>query len=122
MKPLWKRSSDIVEAQFGQLIGQKYSEKYFSENAKKEALFMVHYLKAELRNSIVKLEWMDNETKNKALEKLDLMNIKIGYPDKWREYKSELSSSNSYFKLRIIFSCLSASSLKEPFTSFTFSM
>ena len=102
MKPVWKRSSDTVESQFGELIGQKYSEKYFSENAKKEALEMVHYLKAELRNSIVKLDWMDLKTKNKALQKLDLMNIKIGYPDKWREYKSDIQYTNSYFKNNLL--------------------
>ena len=96
MKPLWKRTIDNTENQLGQLIGKKYVEGHFSENAKKEALEMIKYLKNELRTSITNLDWMDDTSKSKALEKLDMMNIKVGYPDVWREYKSELSFSNSY--------------------------
>lgn len=102
MKPLWKRSIDNVENQLGQLIGKKFVEKYFSERAKKEALEMIHYLKSELRNSIKNLDWMDNTSKTKALEKLDLMTIKIGYPDKWRAYKADLKFTNSYLKNNLL--------------------
>jgi putative endopeptidase len=59
---------------------------------------MVEYIKKYLRERIIQLDWMSNNTKLKALEKLDAMIIKIGYPDKWREYKADISESYSYLK------------------------
>ena len=96
MKPLWKRSLANTENQLGFLIGQKFVQNNFSENAKKQALELITYLKSYLKERIITLDWMGEQTKTKALEKLSTMVVKIGYPDKWREYKSEIKSSNSY--------------------------
>jgi len=96
MHPIWKRSLNNVENQFGFLIGKAFVEKYFSENAKNKALELVHYIKKYLNERILDLDWMSKSTKIKALEKLDKMVIKIGYPDKWREYKSDININNSY--------------------------
>jgi len=101
IKPLHKRVINNIESQLGELVGKCFVEKYFTENAMNNVLDMVKYLKNELYNRITKLEWMEDETKKKALEKLRLMNIKIGYPEKWREYKSKLEEGNSYLKNNI---------------------
>jgi putative endopeptidase len=98
MKPLWKRSLMNTESQLGFLIGQCYVEKYFSEKAKTKALTMIKYIKLYLKERIHSLEWMSNKTKTRALEKLETMIIKIGYPEKWRQYKSDISEKNSYLK------------------------
>jgi len=98
MKPLWKRVLSNTEDQLGQLIGQCFVTKYFSSKAKEDACEMITYLKNELGNSIKNLDWMENETKEKALEKLDNMKVKIGYPDKWRVYTSDVSKEYSYLK------------------------
>lgn len=98
MKPLWKRVLSNTENQLGQLIGQCFVTKYFSSKAREDACEMITYLKNELGNSIKNLDWMENETKEKALEKLDNMKVKIGYPDKWRVYTSDVSKEYSYLK------------------------
>ena len=98
IKPLWKRALANTEEQFGQLIGKCFVDKYFSEKAKASALKMIEYLKGELRTSISNLDWMEPVTKTKAVEKLDSMKIKIGYPDKWRHYLSDVKSVQSYLK------------------------
>lgn len=98
MKPLWKRVLSNTEDQLGQLIGQCFVTKYFSSKAREDACEMITYLKNELGNSIKNLDWMENETKDKALEKLDNMKVKIGYPDKWRVYTSDVSKEYSYLK------------------------
>jgi putative endopeptidase len=98
MKPLWKRVLSNTEDQLGQLIGQRFVAEYFSPKAKSDALEMIQYLKNELRNSIQNLDWMEEKTKTKALEKLDKMKVKIGYPDKWRVYTSDVKKDHSYLK------------------------
>jgi putative endopeptidase len=102
MKPLWKRVLSNTEDQLGQLIGQCFVKEYFSPKAKTEALEMIQYLKNELRNSITSLDWMEEKTKTKALEKLDNMKVKIGYPDKWRIYESDIRREQSYFKNNLL--------------------
>jgi len=98
MKPIWKRSLQNTESQLGFLIGKSYVEKYFSENAKLKALDMIKYIKLYLKNRIKTLEWMGDKTKTKALEKLETMIVKIGYPEKLREYKSDINVKNSFLK------------------------
>lgn len=98
MHPIWKRSLVTTQNQFGFLIGKVFVEKYFSSYAKSKALEMVEYIKKYLRERIIQLDWMSNNTKLKALDKLDAMIIKIGYPDKWREYKADINESYSYLK------------------------
>lgn len=98
IKPLWKRSIDTVESQLGQLIGKKYVEEFFPQTSKIEATNMINYLKNELRNSILQLDWMEPETKEKALNKLDVMQVKVGYPDVWRSHNSDIGYHNSYLK------------------------
>ena len=98
MHSIWERSLINTQNQLGFLIGKKFVEKHFSETAKIMALDLVKYIKKYLNERIKNLDWMCDSTKIKALEKLDKMMIKIGYPDKWREYKSNIKSEFSYLK------------------------
>ena len=84
--PLWKRGVGIVNGTLGEAVGQMYVKKYFPEENKQRMLNLVHNLQASLGERIQALDWMSDETKAKATEKLQAMTIKIGYPDEWRDY------------------------------------
>lgn len=85
-KPRWKRVLANVQNNLGELVGQRYVAQYFSEESKKSALQMVNDLQESLREKIQDLDWMSPETKVKALKKMDHFRVKIGYPDKWRDF------------------------------------
>lgn len=85
-KPLWKRAMAIPNSMFGEAIGQLYVEKYFPEENKRYMQQLVENLRSALGDHIRKLAWMSSETKEKALDKLAALKVKIGYPDKWKDY------------------------------------
>ena len=95
-RPRWKRVQGATENALSEAIGQLYVKKYFPSEAKKRMLDLVGNLKISLGERIKKLVWMSDETKAKALEKLDAINVKIGYPDKWRDYSALEVSTDSY--------------------------
>ena len=84
--PRWKRILQEVDHGLGEALGQLYVEKKFPPQAKQRALVMVNDLKDALRGKIQNLEWMGAETREAALKKLEVLGVKIGYPDKWRDY------------------------------------
>ena len=84
--PRWKRILQEVDHGLGEALGQLYVEKKFPPQAKQRALVMVNDLKDALRDKIQNLDWMGAETREAALKKLDVLGVKIGYPDKWRDY------------------------------------
>lgn len=88
MKPLWKRSLETTQDMLGMVLGKMYVQKYFSEEAKNKVIEMIKFLKEELRLRLQNNDWMEEETKSKALEKLEKMTFKIGYPDKWRIFET----------------------------------
>lgn len=88
-KPRWKRAVAMLDGTLGEEIGHLYVKKYFSADAKKRMQELVKNLQRALGMRIENLEWMSDETKRQALQKLDTFHAKIGYPDKWRDY-SEL--------------------------------
>jgi putative endopeptidase len=96
LQPRWKRCVQSVNRNIGEALGQVYVEKYFPPAAKAHALEMVHNLLAALRSDIPTLSWMSPETKKAAIAKMEAFNIKIGYPDKWRDYSKLDIESNSY--------------------------
>ncbi len=98
MKPLWKRVLNMTSASLGEAVGQLYVEKYFPPEAKKRMLDLVNNLKDALKSRIEKLSWMGSATKKEALAKLAKMNIKIGYPDKWKDYSKLKISRDSYYQ------------------------
>lgn len=95
-RPRWKRVQGETNNALSEAIGQMYVEKYFPAEAKKRMLDLVANLKISLGERINQLEWMGDSTKVKAIEKLDAINVKIGYPDKWRDYSALEVSADSY--------------------------
>lgn len=96
-RPQWKRAMSVPESMFGEAIGQLYVEKFFPPQNKQYMLGLVENLRKSLGKHIESLTWMSNETKQKALEKLAAMRVKIGYPDKWKDYKEiHIDPSLSY--------------------------
>ncbi|HTR81220.1 MAG TPA: M13 family metallopeptidase [Bacteroidota bacterium] len=96
MQPRWKRIRAMVDGSMGEAVGEVYVAKAFPPEAKTRALEMVHNIKEALREHIKAITWMDDSTKDAALKKLDAIMVKIGYPDKWRDY-SKLEISRSSF-------------------------
>jgi putative endopeptidase len=94
--PRWKRCVMSTDRSLGEALGAVYVEKYFPPAAKARAKQMVNNLIAALREDIPTLSWMSPETKKEALAKLEAINVKIGYPDKWRDYSSLKIESTSY--------------------------
>ncbi|MBR5745195.1 MAG: M13 family metallopeptidase, partial [Muribaculaceae bacterium] len=86
--PRWKRALAIPNGYLGELVGQLYVEKYFPQSSKDKMLELVNNLKTALGQHISNVTWMSEATKAKALEKLAAFTVKIGFPDKWRDYSA----------------------------------
>jgi len=96
MRPRWKRVLAVTSEALSEAIGQLYVAKYFPAEAKERMLKLVQNLRISLGERIKNLEWMGADTKLKALEKLNAINVKIGYPDKWRDYSGLEILDDSY--------------------------
>ena len=96
MLPRWKTVLDITNGVLGEAIGQLYVTKFFPPEAKQKMLEMVNNLKLSFKSRIENLSWMDSETKNAAISKLDKITVKIGYPDKWRDFSGLDIENDSY--------------------------
>ena len=95
--PRWKRAVSTIDDALGEAVGQMYVKKYFPAEAKERMLKLVSNLQESLAERIKGLKWMGDSTKIKALEKLNSFYVKIGYPDKWRDYTSLKISKDSYY-------------------------
>ena len=95
--PRWKRAVSTVDGILGEAVGQMYVKKYFPAAAKERMLKLVHNLQASLADRIGALAWMGDTTKVKAKEKLKAFYVKIGYPDKWRDYTALEVNRDSYY-------------------------
>ncbi|MEZ7499669.1 M13 family metallopeptidase [Flavobacterium sp. Arc3] len=96
-RPLWRRGVETVNKNLGEIVGKVYVEKHFSPEAKEKVSFLVKNLIKAYEESIKKLDWMSPETKKQALDKVSKFTVKIGYPDKWRDYSSLKIIKNDYF-------------------------
>ena len=85
-KPSWKRAVALVQGVIGEGVGKMYVEKYFPESSKERMIKLVKNLQTALGERIEAQTWMSDETKKKAMEKLSTFYVKIGYPDKWKDY------------------------------------
>jgi putative endopeptidase len=92
----WKRVLNTTSGSLGEAVGKIYSEKYFPASSKEKMLKLVGNLRIALKEHITNLTWMSEETKAKALTKLEKINVKIGYPDKWKDYSSIQVAKDSY--------------------------
>jgi putative endopeptidase len=84
----WERGVDLVNGGLGEAIGQVYVKQHFPPEAKAKIDALVENMKGAYKANIEKLEWMGPETRAKALEKLASLRVKIGYPNKWKDYSS----------------------------------
>lgn len=96
LRPRWKRIIDRTSGSLGEALGQVYVERAFPPETKARADAMIEDLRSAVRMRIQGLEWMGEETKAKALEKLATFVSKIGYPDEWRDYSRLEIGSDSY--------------------------
>lgn len=96
-RPRWKRAVASVEMALGEAVGQLYAEKYFPAEAKERMEQLVHNLQIALGERIDAQEWMSDSTKAVAHEKLDAFIVKVGYPDKWKDY-SALEFGRNYWE------------------------
>lgn len=97
-KPRWKRVLSETSNSLGEAVGQLYVEKYFPPQAKERMVSLVNNLKAALNGRINGLTWMSDVTKKEAIAKLEKINVKVGYPDKWIDYSSMQVGTNSYYE------------------------
>lgn len=88
MRPRWRRVLGATSHTMGEALGQMYVNKYFPASSKERVAKLVENLRFALGERIKALTWMGDTTKKKALEKLAAIRVKIGYPDKWRDYSS----------------------------------
>ena len=98
-KPLWKRAMAIPNSMFGEAVGQLYVKKYFPKENKEYMVRLVENLRGALGKHIRSLSWMSDSTKEKALEKLESLKVKIGYPDKGEDYSEiQIDPDKSYME------------------------
>ncbi|MFF2388717.1 M13 family metallopeptidase [Agromyces sp. NPDC058104] len=101
MRERWKRGVSLVEGAMGEAVGRIYVERHFPPAAKEAMDELVANLVLAYRESIEALEWMGEETKAKALDKLEKFTPKIGYPVKWRDYSAlEISADDLVANVR----------------------
>lgn len=96
-QPRWKRAVNNVNGMLGEAVGQMYVEKYFPAAAKERMVQLVKNLQTALGERIQNLEWMGDSTKAKAIDKLNAFYVKVGYPDKWRDYSALDIQKDSYW-------------------------
>lgn len=98
-KPRWKRAMSVPNELLSEAVGEMYVAKYFSEKDKQKVLEMVGNMQKALKEHIEALDWMSSGTKEKAVEKLAAFTVKIGYPDKWKDYSGlNIDASLSYLE------------------------
>lgn len=98
-RPRWKRALGATEGAMGEAVGQLYVEKYFPQSSKDYMIGLVENLRTALGKHIINLEWMSDDTKLNAIKKLNAFTVKIGYPDKWKDYSTlEIDPNLSYYE------------------------
>ena len=99
--PRWRRTIDVVSGSMGEAVGELYVQRFFPPEAKERMLNLVDNLTLSLSERINNLDWMDSETKEKAQEKLGTFIVKIGYPDKWKDYSLLEIKDDTYWNNRV---------------------
>jgi len=97
LRPRWKRCVTLVDEQLGEALGQEFVARAFSPKLKDDTVRMTRRIEQAMRDDIRSLTWMSDATKKRALEKLDTIVNKIGYPDKWRDYSSVEVRRDDFF-------------------------
>lgn len=97
-KPRWKRVLNVIDGTMGEALGEEYVKKAFTPESKQRMQSMIENMRSAFKRRIDKLDWMSAETKKAATAKLEKVAIKIGYPDKWRDYSALAINRNSYYE------------------------
>lgn len=97
MKPRWKRVLDFINIYLGEALGELYVGKYFPPEYKQRITELVSNLQGAMKERIMNLEWMSDATKKEAVKKLEKIIVKVGYPDKWKDYSELEISRDSYY-------------------------
>jgi endothelin-converting enzyme/putative endopeptidase len=97
-QPRWQTCSEVVDRDFSDALGQAYVAKYFPPEAKRRMADLVENLRAAMKDEIENSDWMQAETKMNALRKLEALKVKIGYPDRWRDYSDLKFDRATYFE------------------------
>ena len=98
LRPRWQRCVIATDAMLGEALGREYVDRYLPPEAKARALQMAVNIVNELKRSIETRDWMTAPTKAKALEKVSALNIKVGYPDKWKDYAGVVIDRATYLE------------------------
>ena len=97
LRPMWRRGTTIVSGHLGEVVGKVYVKKHFPPEAKIRMEILVENLLKAYESSITQLEWMGDDTREQALDKLGKFTYKIGYPAKWRDYSSLVIEADDLF-------------------------
>ena len=98
-RPRWKRAMSVPNSLLGEAVGKMYVERYFPASSKEKMIQLVENLRTALGEHIDALEWMSDSTKVRAREKLAAFTVKIGYPDKWKDYSTlDIDPSKTYYE------------------------
>ncbi len=97
-RPRWKQVQGTTNSALSEAIGQMYVKKYFPPEAKQRMVDLIENLRVSLGERIQALAWMGDTTKQKAMEKLNTITVKVGYPDKWKDYSALQVTRDSYFQ------------------------
>jgi putative endopeptidase len=97
LRPRWKRCVTLVDGQLGEALGQEFVSRAFSPKLKEDTLRMTKRIEEAMREDIRTLTWMSDATKKRAIEKLETIVNKIGYPDKWRDYSAVVVKRGDFF-------------------------
>ena len=98
-RPRWKRAMSVPNSLLGEAVGKMYVERYFPASSKEKMVTLVENLRTALGQHIDALDWMSDETKARAHEKLASFTVKIGYPDKWKDYSTlEIDPALTYYE------------------------
>ena len=97
LKPREVRCAEQIDALLGEALGQEYVKRYFPPEAKQRAQAMVANILSAMHDTIEGVDWMTPPTKQKALQKLASFQVKVGYPDKWKDYSSVKITRDDYF-------------------------
>ena len=98
-QPRWKRAMAVPNSLLGEAVGEMYVSRYFPESSKRKMVTLVENLRTALGEHIDALEWMSDSTKVRAREKLAAFTVKIGYPDKWKDYSGlDIDPAKGYYE------------------------
>ena len=96
----WKRCTRATDSALGEMLGQAFVDRYFAGDSKAKALVLIHGIEGAFGDNLGDLAWMDDATRAKALEKLELVDNMIGYPDEWRSYAGLDIADRPFFQNR----------------------